>query len=123
MDLVTNSKYPEIVLVRAVQALEPPRVRVTFTDGTQRAIDLSPFLRGPMFQSIRDDPLVFASVFVDPEGHTLAWPNGADIAPETLYYQGLPPWAKPVESRSSRRPSVSRKRRNQASKRRVSVKA
>ncbi|HEX8993796.1 MAG TPA: DUF2442 domain-containing protein, partial [Candidatus Paceibacterota bacterium] len=80
MDLVRNPKYPEIILVRAVKALEPYKVHVTFTDGSERTIDLDPYLRGPMFRPIRNDARVFASVFVDPEGHTLAWPNGADIA-------------------------------------------
>ena len=92
----------------------PFQVHVTFTNGTERTIDLVPFLRGPMFQPIRDDPRVFASVFVDPEGHTLAWPNGADIAPETLYYEGPAPWAGKTKSRPSRGSSASQKAKRKA---------
>jgi len=87
------SVYPEVVGVRAVEPRAGVTVHVVFTDGSARDIDLGPHLRGPIFEPIRDDPQMFAAVFVDPIGQTLAWPNGADIAPETLYYDGDPPWA------------------------------
>lgn len=125
MDLVTNPRYPEIILVRTVKALEPFKVNVTFTDGSERTIDLAPFLQGPMFQPIRDDAQVFASVFVDPEGHTLAWPNGADIAPETLYYGGASPWARKGEFSSARiqRSEKAKKAKRKATSRRALTKA
>lgn len=65
-------------------------VDVTFTDGTVRRIDLAPFLRGPVFQPLIDDPALFRAVYVDPVGKTLAWPNGADIDPDVLFL-GLRP--------------------------------
>jgi len=59
-------------------------VWVKFEDGTEGEVDLRPSLRGPVF-----DPLhnleYFKQVRVDPELGTIVWPNGADIAPETLY--------------------------------------
>jgi hypothetical protein len=33
------------------------------------------------------DPAYFALVRVDPEAGTIVWPNGADLAPESLYQQ------------------------------------
>lgn len=66
------------------------RVRLSFTDGTQKEIDLNPYLRGPIFQPLRDDPRQFASVKVDPRLGTIVWENGADIDPDVLY-QGLEP--------------------------------
>jgi hypothetical protein len=37
-----------------------------------------------VFEPLRD-PRYFAKVRVDTEAATVVWPNGADLAPETLY--------------------------------------
>jgi hypothetical protein len=57
------------------------RIRVRFNDGTDAEVDLSGSLEGPIFQPLRD-PEYFRCFRL--EGHTLAWPNGADFAPEYL---------------------------------------
>ena len=79
-----------LVRVRAVEPLEGFRVRLEFEDGTQREIDLEPYLHGPIFESIRRNSVVFCSVKV--EGGTIAWDNGADIDPDVLYYGLTPAW-------------------------------
>jgi len=61
-------------------------VWLRFGDGTEGRVDLSSELRGPIFEPLRD-PGYFAQLRVDPELDTLAWPNGADFAPEFLYEQ------------------------------------
>ncbi len=58
------------------------RVHVCFNDASENTIDFEPWLEGPMFEPLRD-PVYFRRFFVD--GGTVIWPNGADIAPETLY--------------------------------------
>lgn len=59
-------------------------VWLRFRDGTTGEIDLSGELRGPVFEPLRD-PGVFRQFWLDPEFHTLVWPNGVDIAPEYLH--------------------------------------
>ena len=83
-----------MIRIVAVEPLAQYRVRLTFTDGTERTVDLSRHLRGPVFESIRRDPEVFRSVRVDPELGTIGWPNGADLDPDVLYAGGTPEWAR-----------------------------
>jgi uncharacterized protein DUF2442 len=59
-------------------------LRIEFDDHTQKTVDLSPLLWGPVFEPLRD-PEYFARVVVDPVCGTVVWPNGADFAPEALY--------------------------------------
>jgi hypothetical protein len=82
----------QLVRIQYVEALEPFRVRLQFTNGTAREVDLAVYLRGPVFEPIRNDPAVFRSVRVDPELGTIVWPNGADIDPDVLYRGLKPAW-------------------------------
>ncbi len=70
-------------------------MRLTFADGSVRELDLTPFLRGPLFKQIRQDATAFRQARVDPDTETLTWPNGADLDPDMLYHGGTPPWALP----------------------------
>src|SRR5581483_5376575 len=103
-NLVYNKKYPELPRVVAVQVLEPFWVHLKFKDGLEKDIDLEPYLHGPVFEPIRNDPDFFRQVFIEPDGETLTWPNEADIAPETLYYEEQPvPWMVEYEEQQKKK--------------------
>jgi len=70
--------------VRRVEVVGPYALRVEFDDGTSQTIDLEPVLAGTLYGPLRD-PAVFRQVRIDPEVHTLVWPNGADFDPATLH--------------------------------------
>jgi uncharacterized protein DUF2442 len=82
----------QMVRIQSVEALEPFHVRLEFTNDSTREVDLAVYLRGPVFERIRNDPAVFRSVRVDPELGTIVWPNGADIDPDVLYHGLKPAW-------------------------------
>jgi hypothetical protein len=58
------------------------RIHLAFSDGLEATLDFAEWLDGPMFEPLKDETY-FRRFFV--EGGTVAWPNGADIAPETLH--------------------------------------
>lgn len=58
------------------------KIHLTFTDGTQGTADFEDWLDGPVFEPLRDQE-VFQSFVI--EAGSISWPNGADIAPETLH--------------------------------------
>ncbi|CAN5310854.1 DUF2442 domain-containing protein [soil metagenome] len=63
------------------------KIRLTFDNGEQKIVDLGDKLRHGVFKPLKDKAY-FKKFFVD--GWTISWPNGADIAPETLYMEGEP---------------------------------
>jgi hypothetical protein len=54
-----------------------------FNDGAEGYVDLADELHGEMFAPLRDISK-FKSFRVDSELETIAWENGADLAPEFL---------------------------------------
>ena len=58
------------------------QLRLTFNNGSVKTVDFEKWLRGPVFEPLRD-PEYFRRFYI--EGGTVSWPNGADIAPETLF--------------------------------------
>ena len=79
------NRIPRVVDVQT----RPPHVLIVgFDDGQVREIDMKDELWGTMFEPLQD-PDFFAQVCVDEELGTVVWPNGLDLAPETLYDPSL----------------------------------
>jgi hypothetical protein len=74
-----------MVDVTEVEVLKDRVVRLTFSDGSERVVDLAPLLWGPVFEEIANNDNIFAEVRVDPESGTITWPNGADLDPDVLH--------------------------------------
>ena len=83
-----------MIRIRSASALTGYRLRLGFTDGTERVVDVERYLRGPVFQPIRAERAMFEAVSVDPDLGTVVWPNGADIDPDVLYGKHPPAWAE-----------------------------
>ncbi len=85
-----------IYRVRSFQLVGPYTLNVQFDDQTEQVIDFEPVLAGELFGPLRDIAL-FHQVGIDPEVHTLVWPNGADFDPATLH-----DWPKYAEALANR---------------------
>ena len=57
-------------------------IGLLFNTGVRKTIDFSRWLNGEVFEPLRELN-EFRKFFVS--GGTVCWPNGADIAPETLH--------------------------------------
>ncbi|MGZ8191273.1 MAG: DUF2442 domain-containing protein [Methylococcaceae bacterium] len=74
---ITDAKY-----------LENYKVEVSFNNGRKGIADLTDALKGAMFEPLKNK-LVFSSLVVDKELDTIVWSNGADLAPEYIYFQAF----------------------------------
>ena len=86
----------DVVEARPVGAY---RVYLRFDDGVAGEIDLAALITfDGVFAPLRN-PERFTELRVEPDIGTICWPNGADIAPETLYEATLrrfPPPGSPA---------------------------
>lgn len=58
------------------------KIHLVFDDDVAGTVDFEQWVTGPIFEPLKD-PIYFQRFFID--GGTVTWPNGADIAPETLH--------------------------------------
>lgn len=94
---------PDII---AASVVRHGLLRLTFADGLTGEVDVLDRMCGPVFERART-PAGFAEVKADSESGTVAWPGGADLAPDTLYERirtGLWPDESAAASRPRREP-------------------
>ena len=70
--------------VLSFEIVAPYTLRVRFDDSSVQTIDFRQVLAGELYAPLNDLNL-FNRVSIDPEVHTLVWPNGADFDPATLH--------------------------------------
>jgi hypothetical protein len=73
--------------IEKFEHLKNYRLRITFSDGSVRDVDLEKELEGEIFEPLKEKSK-FDQVFLNTETGTIEWPNGADYAPEFLYEIG-----------------------------------
>jgi len=73
-----------IYRITAFKIVGPYTLQVAFDDQTEQTINFQPILSGELYRPLRNLS-IFNEVQIDPEVHTLVWPNGADFDPATLH--------------------------------------
>jgi hypothetical protein len=75
-----------LVRIVDVRPLEGHWVRLWFTDGVVKDVNLNEALAGGgVFDAIYRDRDVFEQVRVNPDSRTIEWPGGVDLDPDVLY--------------------------------------
>jgi len=73
-----------IIHVTEVRVVGPHSLDLAFDNGIRKRVNLRRELYGVIFEPLRD-PSYFAQAYLDPDSRTVAWPNGADFAPDYLF--------------------------------------
>jgi hypothetical protein len=81
------------------------RLHLVFSDNTAKTVDLSLWLKGPVFAPLKSVSQ-FRRFYLD--GGSVAWPNGADIAPETLYTAAAAGASRTPKLKAARQPALCR---------------
>ena len=76
------------ITVTSAIYLDNYQIECQFSDGKMGIVDLLPFLQGPVFEPLRNKE-TFKRFSIDPELETIVWENGADFAPEFLYFHSF----------------------------------
>jgi hypothetical protein len=98
----------EIVHVTEVHPQDGYWVRLTFSDGAVKEIDLGELLAaGGVFAPIYEQREVFERVAVNHESGTVEWPGEVDLDPEVLYGRYEPASGHRIERRIIREPVTS----------------
>jgi hypothetical protein len=96
----------EMIRAVAVEVREDYVIRVSFSDGAVKDIDMSGELaeaRG-VFKTLRD-PQVFSQVRVNELSGAVEWPGEIDLDPEVLYGLFEPASGRPMTRRTIREPA------------------
>jgi hypothetical protein len=74
-----------MMILHTTEVIPLPKYRLAlkFNNGEAGEVDLSNELDGEVFEALRD-PALFATAYQHPLMRTVAWANGADLAPEFL---------------------------------------
>jgi Protein of unknown function (DUF2442) len=95
----------ELMKIKDVEALEGHWLRVSFSDGAVKDVDVGGLLEaGGVFGPIRDSRDVFEQVRVNPEAQTVEWPGDVDLDPDVLYGRYEPASDVRIERRAVREP-------------------
>jgi hypothetical protein len=77
-----------LIYITKAKYLYDYTVELKFNDGKKGIVNLENELYGTVFEPLKDKK-VFATVKLDKDLDTITWENGADLAPEFLYYESF----------------------------------
>jgi hypothetical protein len=80
--------YPR---VKKVKAKDDYLLEIKFTNNSCRIFDVKPYLNFGVFKELKDTNYFHK---VNRSGNSIAWPNGQDICPDTLFIESVPRLAK-----------------------------
>lgn len=74
-------------IAKEVRALEDYKLYIKFDNGEEKIYDMKPLLNHKFYQGLKDKERFKK---VKPDGISIEWETGEDIAPENLYNDSIP---------------------------------
>jgi len=97
----------ELMKINNVEPREGYWLRITFSDGAVKDVDLSNVLaRGGVFTPIYESREVFEQVRVNSDSRTVEWPGEVDLDPDVLYGRFEPASGAQITRRTIREPAA-----------------
>ncbi len=96
----------ELVHITSVEPREGRWVRLWFTDGAIKDVNLAPVLTRGVLEPIGTDRVLFEQVRVNPESGTIDWPGDIDLDPVVLYGTFEPASGVKLERRTVQAPAA-----------------
>lgn len=95
----------DLISITDVEPLEGRWLRLTFSDGAIKDVDISAIIaRGGVLSTVRDSRAVFEQVRVKPDSRTIEWPGEIDLDPDVLYGAHEPASGVEIPRRTVREP-------------------
>lgn len=96
----------DLISITDVEPLHGRWLRLTFSDGAVKDVDISGILaRGGMLTAVRDSREVFEQVRLKPDSRTIEWPGEIDLDPDVLYGAHEPASGAQIPRRTVREPA------------------
>lgn len=75
--------------IKTVRPLSDYRLYVQFSEGITKIYDVKPlFNKWTVFQALKNEPALFAEVYIDTGGYGIVWNDELDLSCDELYENG-----------------------------------
>lgn len=80
-----------MIRITKIRLLKNKVIHFNFSNGAEKSIDFTPFIKEDELSRLLADPKYFAQVRLYENGRGIYWPNGYDFCPDFLRHH-LPDW-------------------------------
>lgn len=75
----------DLIKIEELKIVGHKNILFSFSDGTEKTIDMSPFINEDPLSGPLSDPAYFRKVELYENGRGIFWPNGFDFCPDFLF--------------------------------------
>ena len=81
--------YHNMIRITTLEPLADSLLLLCFDDGTEKLVDMKPFIGDDMLTQPLSDPTYFEKVRIYESGRGICWPNEYDMCPDFLRFYAI----------------------------------